>query len=839
MANATPSTLEILIDIRARLDAIAQVQAGMRGVAEDTRDAHEEANSLAGLFRQGLGIGSGMELAWRAVDLFRDSFTQAVRISSQLAAEVERAHGRLNLSAEAYQTLAAEARGAETEFSEIMGSLAQYRAMLGDTLLDPTKGTVLRTLGQDAQQLAAVGLERQLETLAIALGGVADENVRARLTQELFGRGAAAITPLLERLRTEGYDRLRESARETNAILGDGTADALNRAGNRMEEAQKRLGVALAPVNLRLIEAQTQVVNFLARNAGPITSGVEASFAAAFASALVTGVEKGVASVEKMGGWRAAFSKLGDLMAGPFGVALITAVGGVLIKEIERRSLESIARQDAMFAAAHRRPAEVRSALPRVENEDQVNGLYKRAVEANNAAIKTRNELLRTPVHAMDDDQRAQLQALEQELDQWQRLIPIIRQKGREAIAANAASKVQFDEIKKAQTDLLVIEANHANFQASEFHTAEQLLAHGIRRSTVERENREEETKFLSEKATLLERIISLSQKLPLGSGETEEDRQRELNKLRAEVAASKVQFRNTNQPLSDAARLENQFANFRAGENADGSQRLTMGQGAEAGAQSFVMSLGTQGEQVAAAMQSSIGATVQGISDGIFGWITGAQTFGDTLRGLGSTLLQTFLDTIVQMGVQWVINAALAKGSLISTFMIAAGLRKAETADVIANETAKTPSIMANAAGSSVSSFGLAAVLGIAALVAVMAAFGGFRERGGDVQAGRAYVVGEKRPEVFVPDQPGRIIPSLDEMPVPPPARARSVSAPAPVAASGAFAASAAGAAQQKRERIIAVVPPQTMKQMLRDDPDAENVIADVVYRRRGDILG
>lgn len=42
---------------------------------------------------------------------------------------------------------------------------------------------------------------------------------------------------------------------------------------------------------------------------------------------------------------------------------------------------------------------------------------------------------------------------------------------------------------------------------------------------------------------------------------------------------------------------------------------------------------------------------------------------------------------------------------------------------------------------------------------------FGGFREKGGSVQAGRAYVVGEKRPELFVPNQSGTIIPKLPAM--------------------------------------------------------------------------
>lgn len=44
----------------------------------------------------------------------------------------------------------------------------------------------------------------------------------------------------------------------------------------------------------------------------------------------------------------------------------------------------------------------------------------------------------------------------------------------------------------------------------------------------------------------------------------------------------------------------------------------------------------------------------------------------------------------------------------------------------------------------------------------ALSSIFGGFREGGGPVQAGKAYVVGEKRPELFIPDQNGSISPSV-----------------------------------------------------------------------------
>lgn len=44
----------------------------------------------------------------------------------------------------------------------------------------------------------------------------------------------------------------------------------------------------------------------------------------------------------------------------------------------------------------------------------------------------------------------------------------------------------------------------------------------------------------------------------------------------------------------------------------------------------------------------------------------------------------------------------------------------------------------------------------------ALSSIFGGFRAGGGDVEAGRAYVVGEQRPELFIPRQGGTILPSV-----------------------------------------------------------------------------
>lgn len=43
---------------------------------------------------------------------------------------------------------------------------------------------------------------------------------------------------------------------------------------------------------------------------------------------------------------------------------------------------------------------------------------------------------------------------------------------------------------------------------------------------------------------------------------------------------------------------------------------------------------------------------------------------------------------------------------------------------------------------------------------------FGGFLAGGGDVTPGKAYVVGEKRPELFLPSSAGRIVPNFSNAP-------------------------------------------------------------------------
>lgn len=84
-------------------------------------------------------------------------------------------------------------------------------------------------------------------------------------------------------------------------------------------------------------------------------------------------------------------------------------------------------------------------------------------------------------------------------------------------------------------------------------------------------------------------------------------------------------------------------------------------------------------------------------------------------------------------------------------------------------------------------------------------------RAAGGAVQAGRPYIVGERRPELFVPDQPGRIVPNLNSLPKMGAGGGTSVSISIPIDARGADSAAIArlegGLARMKAELPSTVV--------------------------------
>ncbi len=241
----------------------------------------------------------------------------------------------------------------------------------------------------------------------------------------------------------------------------------------------------------------------------------------------------------------------------------------------------------------------------------------------------------------------------------------------------------------------------------------------------------------------------------------------------------------------------------------------LTPTEGVQAGVMQWVTQLGSTGQQVAGALQSSLGSTVGDITTQLTSAITQTQSWGAALNNIWRNFGLSMLQAFVQMVAQW----AVSKAAMFAIDMVFAAKSLAlSLASAAKSLVAWIPAAIAAA----ISSYGIAAIIGAAAVVGAIAAF---REQGGPVEAGRPYIVGEKRPEVFVPNQSGTIVPSVDAY--------RAIARGPAMAGGGA----AEGAMAGKPRLLVVYTDHSATVEGLKRRPEFETLVVDINRRNLGEI--
>ncbi|CAH6636066.1 tape measure protein [Pseudocitrobacter vendiensis] len=165
--------------------------------------------------------------------------------------------------------------------------------------------------------------------------------------------------------------------------------------------------------------------------------------------------------------------------------------------------------------------------------------------------------------------------------------------------------------------------------------------------------------------------------------------------------------------------------------------------------------------------INNMLGAAIDSLQGGatsaITGLINGTQSLQESFANIGTTILNSVVGSLVQMGIEWV------KSQLMGQAAAAASL-----ASTMAQATAAASAWAPAAMSASIATYGSAAGVGQAAyaqsLVAAKAmALAGGRRYGGTVSAGNAYRVNEDgRSEIFqtaggqqmfIPNQSGKVI--------------------------------------------------------------------------------
>ncbi|HFK5776887.1 TPA: tape measure protein [Enterobacter ludwigii] len=166
--------------------------------------------------------------------------------------------------------------------------------------------------------------------------------------------------------------------------------------------------------------------------------------------------------------------------------------------------------------------------------------------------------------------------------------------------------------------------------------------------------------------------------------------------------------------------------------------------------------------------------------SNALTGIITGSMSASEALQSIGSTALNSVVNTFVQMGMEWVKAAVTGSSAQIAataaTTSAAVAGTATTTAASVSSAAATTAAWTPAAIVASIGSFGGAAAIGIGAVIAAMAMAGGIagkRKNGGPVSAGSMYQVGEGgMPEIYqasngsqymIPGDNGKVISNKD----------------------------------------------------------------------------
>jgi hypothetical protein len=214
--------------------------------------------------------------------------------------------------------------------------------------------------------------------------------------------------------------------------------------------------------------------------------------------------------------------------------------------------------------------------------------------------------------------------------------------------------------------------------------------------------------------------------------------------------------------------------------------------------------------KQTAASFESVFTAAVNSISKGIEGLILKTKTWSQALREIGTSIIESILQGIIKMGVQWVLTQLVmaVAGRAIMASAVAAMTPMA----AVAAATWSAPATLATIAtygGAAAQAPGLIAIAEGLTLGESLVP----RAFGGPVSAGTPYIVGENRPEVFVPDRSGYVYPSVAQ-------------------------GGAAGGGSSNHFHVLPIMERAEAARYVLDHPEANHIVVETVNQNRSKIV-
>lgn len=215
---------------------VARLLLDKSGYEEGIKEAEGEARSFGDKLKSGLGTAAKVGAAavaavgTAAVAMGRTLVKEAGEVAAY-GDNIDKASQKLGISAEAYQEWDAVLQHSGTSIDSMgigMKTLANKAAEGSDAFA---------ALGISAQEAASMSREELFSKTITALQNVTDENQRAQLAQELFGRSAMELGPLLN-TSAEETQAMKDRVHELGGVMSDEAVKAAAAYQDNLQDMQ-------------------------------------------------------------------------------------------------------------------------------------------------------------------------------------------------------------------------------------------------------------------------------------------------------------------------------------------------------------------------------------------------------------------------------------------------------------------------------------------------------------------------------------------------------------------------------------------------------------------------
>lgn len=279
------------IDIK--INTLADLQGFTKALGA-TKTLQKETEGLGKTLKEGLGLGGGIEIVRRGLDLFKEGLRETAGESLKLASEIKDGAEALGISNRAFQVLGEvmrEAGGSQERMTQAIS--ATNRALVDARALAGPATAAFRALGLDPAQLEGLNVEQRMAAIGRSVAQAKDQTEAFSAAGAILGsKNLPVLLSALKTLGEEGYDELAKKAEAAGRVMSDDTITRLHEAQLAIERWRTTMVIGVGE-SLAMIEriGQSFKANF-SGTAGAFLSSLSSGNLAALITAATINAPK-------------------------------------------------------------------------------------------------------------------------------------------------------------------------------------------------------------------------------------------------------------------------------------------------------------------------------------------------------------------------------------------------------------------------------------------------------------------------------------------------------------------------------------------------------------------